>query len=179
MVSKQKLSVRDYLAMPEEPPYSEYVYGEVVQKMSPVPSHVRLIDEMAISIGTYRKRVGGFSGPELRVEFQTERGPEYRLPDYCYFVPGREVGGGRFGNPPTLAIEVRSPGESMDAQREKCRYYRRYGVDVAWLIDPESRTAEVFEGDADGRRLDPDSSLESTLLPGFSLSLADLFAALD
>lgn len=179
MVTKRKLSVRDYLAMPEEPPYSEYVYGEVVQKMAPQRKHVSIVEYIAMILGPYRRRTGGFSGPEQRVKFATERGPEFRLPDYAYWAPSKPQGADQTLLPPTLAIEVRSPGESTDAQREKCRYYRRYGVDVAWLIDPESRTAEVFEGDADGRPLDPDASLESALLPGFSLSLTDLFAALD
>ncbi|MBA4181532.1 MAG: hypothetical protein C0506_13160 [Anaerolinea sp.] len=178
MVTTQKLTVDEYLALPEEPPYLEYVYGEVIEKMSPVPAHSLVINELAYHFGLYQRAVGGTGGPELRVEFHTERGPEYRLPDYSYFAPGREMGGPRFGNPPTLAVEVRSPGESMSQQRAKCRYFRQHGVDAAWLIDPEPRTVEVFEGDVDGAVL-AGGSLTSAHLPGFALPLAELFATLD
>ncbi|MGH2633517.1 MAG: Uma2 family endonuclease, partial [Tepidiformaceae bacterium] len=81
--------------------------------------------------------------------------------------------------PPTLAVEVRSPDETMDAQRTKGRFYRAHGVDVAWLIDPESRTVELFDEAHDGQTLPSDSALESSYLPGFSLPLAELFAVLD
>jgi len=67
----------------------------------------------------------------------------------------------------------------MDSQLAKCRFYLAHGVDVACLIDPESRTVEVFEGDGDGQALSPGSSLESPMLPGFSLPLAELFGVLD
>lgn len=60
----------------------------------------------------------------------------------------------------------------------KCRFYRAHGVDVCWLIDPETRTALVFEGERDGEE-PPAGVLASPLLPGFSLALADLWNALD
>ena len=178
MVTKQTLSAAEYLAMPEEPPYSEYVYGEVVRKMAPQKKHVSLVEELSHFLGGYRRRVGGFSGAEQRVKFETERGLEYRLPDYAYWAPAKPQGPEETLLPPTLAVEVWSPGETMDSQRAKCRYYRRYGVDIAWLIDPQSRTVEVFEGEPDGVLLAADGSLQSVLLPGFELPLLDLFAAL-
>lgn len=179
MVTKQKLSVREYLAMAEEPPYSEYVFGEVVQKMAPQKKHVSLIEEFSHFLGGYRRQVGGVSGAEQRVKFETERGVEFRLPEYAYWSPAKPQGPDETLLPPTLAIEVRSPGESLESQRAKCRYYRRYGVDVAWLIDPESRGVEVFESELDGARLAAEASIQSALLPGFTLSLVELFAALD
>jgi Uma2 family endonuclease len=179
VVTRAKLTVEEYLALPEEPPYSEYAYGEVLEKMSPVPAHAKVINELAFQFGVYRRHHGGSGGPELRVEFRTARGFEYRLPDYCYYAPGTPMGGPRFGNPPTLAIEVRSPGESIEQQRAKCRYYRQYGVPIAWLVDPESRTVEVFDDRTDGLRLAGDETLTSPDLPGFSLKPDELFAALD
>lgn len=178
MVTKQKLSAQEYLAMPEEPPYCEYVFGEVIRKMAPQKKNVSLVEEFSHFLGGYRRRVGGFSGAEQRVRFETERGAEFRLPDYAYWAPAKPQGPDETLLPPTLAIEVRSPGESMESQRAKCRYYRRYGVEVAWLVDPETRSVEVFEGDRDGGQLANDASLQSVLLPGFELSVVELFAVL-
>jgi Uma2 family endonuclease len=56
---------------------------------------------------------------------------------------------------------------------------RANGVDVCWLIDPETRSVEVFEGAKDGETLEADGTLASASLPGFTLPLRDLFAVLD
>jgi Uma2 family endonuclease len=175
-----RMTVEQYLALPEEKPYREYVCGEVVPKAMPNIDHAELVDAIAEGIRALRRELGGKSGPEVRVRFDTERGPEYRLPDYAYWRPERPVRDGKDQLPPTLAVEVRSPDEAMSDQREKCRYFRRYGVDVCWLIDPESRSVEVFEGARDGEVLTAAAgALGSPLLPGFRLKLADLFAVLD
>ena len=76
----------------------------------------------------------------------------------------------------SVAGEVRSPGQSVAMLREKCRAFRAAGVDTCWLIDPVARTAEMFEGDADGRRV---TVLESVAMPGFVLPLDELFKVLD
>jgi Uma2 family endonuclease len=64
----------------------------------------------------------------------------------------------------------------MTEQRAKCRLMRENGVDVCWLIDPVRRVAETFEGVLDG---EPVSVLESAFLPGFTISLEELFGELD
>lgn len=179
MVLARQLTEAEYLALPEEPPYREYVYGEARAKAMPNIDHGELIQRVAEAIGPYRREHGGRLGPEVRSRFDTERGPEYRLPDYSYWAPGKPRGDQRMMLPPTLAVEVRSPDESMGEQREKCRYFRRHGVDVAWLIDPVSRTAEVFEDDADGEPVPAGGALVSRHLPGFSLAVDELFSVLD
>ncbi len=103
-------------------------------------------------------------------------GTGYRLPDNAYWVAGRDSGS---DSTPSVAIEVRSKDQSIRGLRDKCRAFRRNGVDVCWLIDPHARTVEVFEGDRDAEQLAADGTLETVIMPGFSLPLADLFAVLD
>ena len=79
---------------------------------------------------------------------------------------------------PTLAVEVRSPSQSLSEQRAKCRYYLGHGVDVAWLVDPNSRTIEIFEKVGE-RTITEAGVLSATALPGFHLKLADLFQVVD
>ena len=174
-----RISVQEYLALPEEKPYREYVYGEVVAKAMPNEDHIGLAGELIVRLAPLRDVPGGLLGPEPRVRFDTERGPEYRLPDVAYWRAGKPRRDGKELLPPTLAIELRSPEETMAEQRAKCRYYRRYGVDIAWLFDPATRTAEVFEGGRDGERLGTEGVLSSPLLPGLQLAVAGLFAVLD
>jgi Uma2 family endonuclease len=175
---KQKLSVEEYLALPEEKPYLEYICGEAVPKPMPDRYHLAVVFEFMGALYFYVKQFGGFAGPEGRSEFHDAEDPRYLLPDVSYWAPGREVGDSLL-TPPTLAIEVRSKDQSRRFLRDKCRYYRSHGVDVAWLIDPYTRSAEVFEGELDGRPVATGGALESPLLPGLRVPLADLWAAID
>jgi len=169
------MSEAEYLALPEEKPYLEFVDGLVVQKAVPNRAHGLLIWQFDIELGRYADSHGGEAGPERRV-FLDRTGRKYRLPDTAYYGPGVEQGDDVV---PTLAVEVRSPGESLNAQREKCRQFRENGVAVCWLVDPASRTVEVFEDGRDGERLHGAVNLASSHLPGFSLSLEALFDVLD
>ena len=46
---------------------------------------------------------------------------------------------------PDFAIEVKSPGNDLAELRLKCRRYVECGAFAAWLIDPETRTVEIYE----------------------------------
>jgi Uma2 family endonuclease len=176
----QRMSVEEYLALPEgEKPYREYVDGEVIEKALPDYRHVGLIQELGARLWLYQREHGGFGGPEPRIEFPDVDHTNFRLPDLAYWTPTTAVRGLRAMRPPTLAIEVRSPDERMNAQRAKCRFFRNHGVPVAWLVDPDSRTVEVFEAERDGAVLREGDALESPELPGFRLPVGELFAILD
>ena len=80
---------------------------------------------------------------------------------------------------PTVAVEVWSAGETMASQRAKCRMFLEAGVKSCWLINPKTRTVEVFEAGVDGRVLRGDAMVESAFLPGFSVPLSELFAVIE
>jgi Uma2 family endonuclease len=66
----------------------------------------------------------------------------------------------------------------MARLREKCRRYLAEGSTAAWLVDPKARTIEVFEGSGT-RTLRTEETLTCEAMPGFELSLRELFAVLD
>lgn len=179
MAVRQRVSPEEYLALPEEKPYLEYVNGEVVPKVAPDIRHLVLADEIQFRLHLYRREAGGLSGPEGRVEFDLPGETRFLLPDVAYWAPDRPVEGSRAMLPPTLAVEIRSPGQPMAQMRERARFFLANGVDACWVVDAESRTVEVFDrGDAE-RTLMVGDVLESPNLPGFSLSIAEIFVALD
>ena len=45
---------------------------------------------------------------------------------------------------PDLAVEIRSPGQSVAAQARRCRWYVAHGVRIALLVGPERETVQVF-----------------------------------
>lgn len=92
---------------------------------------------------------------------------------------------------PDLVIEVLSPGNASRDRGEKRGIYQSNGVLEYWLLDADSRRAQVLvlEGtryrdaalvDVDagagaGAGVDGEGRIESVVLPGFAVSLADLF----
>lgn len=173
----QHMTEEEFLRLDYVKPRLEYIDGRAVQKPVPKRKHVQFVRALTAAIDAMIRSRGGDGGPEPHIWFSSER--QYRLPDVDYWAPAKPQGDDYRMLPPTLAVEVRSPDETVDGQRDKCRFYRAHGVDVAWLIDPESRTVEVFDGAHDGRMLPRDGALESPHLPGFNLPLAELFSVLD
>ena len=167
------MTPEEYLALPEEKPYLEYVDGVVLQKPMVNSAHLRIVGELCFRFGLYREQHGGAFGPEGRVKLGEL--PNFRLPDVSYWVAGADASDDAV---PTLAVEVRSPGQTLGELREKCHFFRRNGIAAAWLIDPDSRTVEVFEGAQDGEQLGIGAVLAASCLPGFELPLSTLFAVL-
>ena len=166
----KRVSEAEFLALPEVKPYLEFVDGVVRQKPMANSAHRRLAFRIDAAFSRYIEAHGGDGGPEGRVYLNDRN---YRLPDTAYWAQGRPSGD---DSVPSVAVEVRSPGQSMPGLREKCRAFRTAGVDTCWLIDPIARTAEVFEGERDAEHV---TVLESIAMPGFTLPLSDLLKVLD
>lgn len=82
---------------------------------------------------------------------------------------------------PDLVAEVVSPHDEAGAVQVKLADYRRAGIPMVWVIYPETRDAYVYRSDRpDSSYVPPGGALDGgEILPGFRLSLVDLFAASD
>jgi len=107
-----------------------------------------------------------------------------RLPDVTFVsiadLPGGQVPPESIPTlPPTLAIEVLSKTNTAAEMRQKVKEYFESGSKLVWVVDPPTKTVAVFEtiSEKPTRTLREHESLDAgNVLPGFSLSLADLFA---
>ncbi len=167
------MTVAEFLALPEEKPYLEYVDGVVVQKPMVSAAHGRIVRMLDYWFHVYIVTHGGDAGPERTMRLSET---QVRLPDTAYWAPGRPSGDNSI---PTVAVEVRSEGQPLEELRAKCRAYRASGVEACWLIDPGARTVEVWEGAGEGARLPQDGALGAAAMPGFDLPLSEIFAVLD
>jgi len=81
---------------------------------------------------------------------------------------------------PDLAIEVLRGSNTAAEMRGKRQEYFAAGVTLVWMVEPEERRVIVFTGPDQGVTYAASDVLEGgTVLPGFSLAVADLFAELD
>ncbi len=81
---------------------------------------------------------------------------------------------------PDLVVEVRSPSTWHRDIGVKRQLYARHGVQELWLVDGMAASVIVCRQRSGGletlAELGPGQTLESPLLPGFSLGLETLFA---
>ena len=80
---------------------------------------------------------------------------------------------------PNLAVEVISPTNKAEEVIEKIEEYFAAGVQLVWVIYPRQRQVYVFDSPTENRILRESGELDGgTVVPGFRLKIADLFAAL-
>jgi Uma2 family endonuclease len=78
---------------------------------------------------------------------------------------------------PEIAAEALSPDENTRTLFHKLRQYFDAGVREGWIINPSDRTVEIWTSlNPPDRDLSVGDILTSPLLPGFTLTLEDLFA---
>jgi Uma2 family endonuclease len=75
---------------------------------------------------------------------------------------------------PDLAIEIVSENDKFKGLMEKALRYRKCGTQEVWILSPDTRQAFV-QSENPAPILTDDDGFESTLIPGFSIRLGDLF----
>ncbi len=81
--------------------------------------------------------------------------------------------------PPDIAIEIRSPGQSIAELVDKGRRYLAHGAELALVVDPDSRTVVLVRADGPESTLRADDRIDlSPLLPEFELTVRALFEML-
>jgi Uma2 family endonuclease len=77
---------------------------------------------------------------------------------------------------PDLVIEVLSPNDSAFEVQERLNDFLLVQVPAVWMVDPHTRTVQVFRPDGTSRRLTAADELTGDpVLPGFRVRVADLF----
>jgi len=80
--------------------------------------------------------------------------------------------------PPVLAVEVAGEDETEATLREKAEWYRSAGVEIVWLVIPESRDVVVIDQRGE-RRCKPGETLPpQPSLPDLVVRVDDLFVQL-
>ena len=114
--------------------------------------------------------------------FTLARSPDtVRAPDVAYISRERYSGPMPEGYPelaPDLAVEVRSRGDRAGEVLAKVADWLSAGTTLVWVIDPAREVATVYRSDGTVAVLGLEDALSGeALLPGFVLSLRELFLA--
>lgn len=170
------------IVLPETKPESEWLRGRAVKKVSPERTHAVLQLWFARRLEEWGGE-RGIVGMEWRFRVAPP-GEDIRplVPDISYLAYGR-IGDATEEQldspliPPTVAVEIRSPGDSRRDPEDKIAVLIRAGTDVVIVVNPKTRT--VFAQDAASRRIFwHDEIFEHPALIGLTFSLAEMFDAL-
>ena len=169
------------IKLPEAKPAIEWVNGRPLQKVSPKRRHSLAQGAFTVALSTWAHSSGlGMAGPEWRFHVQPP-GEERRplVPDVAFLSYTRLPYEQQLDTEepfiaPDVVVEVRSPGDSTSDIDEKVRVYLAAGTDVVFLVDPHKRTLTVLEK-AGRRTLGEHGVLTHAALPGFTLTVAELF----
>lgn len=160
----------------------ELVDGRIVPMTPPGDEHGDIEAELVMRLRLYGKEskrgraVTGDTGIYIRRDPDTVRGP-----DVLFISKERDAkprAKGYFEVAPELVVEVLSPDHRPGQMREKLRDYFSAHVMVVWVVDPQARRVLVYRSLTDITELRVGQALtDEELLPGFSLSVSDLFNA--
>jgi Uma2 family endonuclease len=181
-VTRDRLSLEQFLHLPEEEPALEFEDGLVTRKVSPRGRHSRLQYKLAerINLAAEPPRLA-MAFPELRTTF----GGSSPVPDVSVYswdrVPRTASGklADDFREPPDLVIEIVSPRQGVNALIRRCLRFVERGVSIAALVDPEDESVSVFRQGAEPLSLRGADQLDlSVVVPGLRLNLQELFESL-
>jgi Uma2 family endonuclease len=184
MALTRSLTLDEFLLQPEEQPALEYERGVITQKMSPMGKHGTLEGELYFRFRMHQyPRIVIRSLIETRVTWPDE-GISY-VPDVIAYRVGRvptdadrEVAD-RIVVPPDVAVEIASPGQVLEDQFDRCRWYVAHGVQVSLLAHPRRRAVWVFRPDSEIGPLVGDALVDlGDVFEGFAFVVAELFDAL-
>jgi Uma2 family endonuclease len=173
-VTRRPASYEQYLAESSEKRIAEWVDGEMIEYMPPLPRHQEVTWFLFSLIKGYVEALDlGWVGT-APLEFRLWPGGPSREPDVFYVAEARRhlLTDRRFEGAPDIAVEVISTGSVREDRVRKFTEYEQAGVGEYWLIDPRRipAVAEFYRRDEAGvfQPVEPDGDLyTSAVLPNF------------
>jgi Uma2 family endonuclease len=183
----RKLTHGDYLLFPDDGQRHELIDGEHFVSPPPRLRHQRAVGRLHIAFALWG-RGGQFGEVVLSPMSVIFSAYDVVEPDLIFLPRGSAATADSddwVRGVPELLVEVLSPTSRRHDAVRKRALYERFGVAEFWLVDPAAGTVEVYRLQGGKYRpatllsLAAEDHLTSPLLPGFDVSLAELFGALD
>ena len=175
-----KMTAAEFFGLPEGPPFSQLIDGDLYMSPSPRRYHQKLALRLGHTLQTWLDAhpIGELYLAPSDVLFT----PDTILNPDLYFVStGREgilTEQGAEGAP-DLVIEILSPSTAKLDLGRKREIYAASGVQEMWAVSPRTATIDIYrfaENPAEPVAvLGESDTLDSALFPGFTASIADIF----
>ena len=176
--AENKLTLQEFLSLPQGDVNYEFVDGYAVAKVSPKFFHSASQRALLFLIYAWCKGKGRVAA-EWAIILKFKGKDWAPIPDLTYISYERLPKSWQLNEacpvPPELVIEIISPGQTMKEFEDKAQDYFAAGVSRVWVVDPQAMSVRVF--------FSPDPSLIYTdnmlivdpLLPGLELTVRQIF----
>jgi Uma2 family endonuclease len=172
------LSIKEFLALPETKPASEYIDGQIYQKPMPQFQHSTFQAEIVTAINLISKpQKIAFAFPELRCNF----GDVSIVPDIAVmrwantpFLPNKRVAN-EAPIAPDWIIEILSPEQSPLRVMNKISLAITNGSELGWLISPAQDLIMVYQGDRFPEKMSGTDILPVLNVLNWQMTVDDVF----
>ncbi len=180
VTTETRYTPEDLLAMPDGDLY-ELVDGRLVERnMSALAGLVgaRIIRLLGDHLES--TPLGDLFQADTSYQCYADDPDKVRKPDVSFIKTGRlpqeQLLRGHVRIAPDLAVEVLSPNDLAYQVDEKVEEYLRAGVQLVWVVNPETRTVAIFRQDGSTTRLRESDELSGeSVVAGFRCPVRDLF----
>ncbi len=178
------VTAEELLNLPEDHLRHELIAGEL--RTMPFAGHEHGFVGMAFaaSLGTYAREKSLGQVYAAGTGFFVATNPDTVCAPDISFVTTKRLNlitknEGFFPGSPDLAVEVAEPHERYSEVEEKVRLWLQHGARMVIVVDLRTETLEVYRSPHDIQVLTKEDTLEvEDVVPGWTLSLAELFATL-
>lgn len=175
---RQKLTLDEFLRLPEFDESCELVDGEAVLKMSPKFFHSSLTTVFWVEFSAWCANLG-----RVRVEWSVvlkRRGRDWvPVPDLLYVSYDRLAADWREDAPcpvlPELALEIVSPEQTFNQIVQKATDYLSAGLDRVWVVYPPMRSITVFYAERPPETYQGDRLLTDEIFPNLAVTAEQFF----
>lgn len=173
------LSIEEFLAMPAEDAAYEFFDGIATRKMSPKYFHSSIQIELAFLLAAWCRGKGRIR-PEWGIKLLLNNKDWIPVPDLTYISYELLAQDWNFDEvcpvPATLAIEIISPGQTLQQLAQKANNYLQAGVKRVWVIAPTDRSITVFYPNDPERTFKGALAISDPLLVGLNFTPDRLFS---
>ena len=164
----------------------ELIKGRIF-KMSPAPNriHQRLSFEIGNKLYNFLegKKCEAYSAPfDVRLPRKSKEDKDIITvlqPDICVICDTSKLDDRGCIGAPDIVVEILSPGNNSKELKNKYEIYEESGVSEYWVVSPQDQTFALYRLEAgtyqSSRLMVAGDIVTSTVLPGFTLNLSELF----
>lgn len=157
----------------------ELRHGEIIEKM-PTGEHGYIASVLNAAIFNYlTQHPIGYVLVEARFRPLGDTAND-RMPDLA-FSTRKEVlvRCGPAPGMPDLAVEIKSPDDSLKSLLETAQFYLTHGARLVWLVHPDKRLVLVITAHAMDILTETETLDGGDVLPGFQVPVTQLFPPLE
>lgn len=172
----------DYAQLPDDGYRYEVFEGDLLMSPAPTTDHQDAVIRLSTLLFLWVKATG--AGRVLTAPCDVVFAPAVVVqPDILFVAADRThlIGPQNIAGAPDLVVEIVSPSDPDYDRVRKHELYARHGVREYWIVDPVSRTIEVFVLGPDGYgpalRSGSGETARSNVLVGFAAAVDDVMPA--